>query len=99
MGEVYVNTIRQNRDTLVAVCDAELLGCTLEGGRVPFEVRERFYGGSLSSLEEALEAMRKATICNIVGKKIIEAAIGKELIRETAVIYIGDIPHAQIVHL
>ncbi len=99
MGEVYVNTIRQNRDTLVAVCDAELLGCTLEGGRAPFEVSERFYGGSLSSLEEALEAMRKATICNIVGKKIVEAAIGKEMVQKTAVIYIGDIPHAQIVHL
>lgn len=99
MGEVYVNTIRQNRDTLVAVCDAELLGCTLEGGRVPFEVSERFYGGSLSSLEEALEAMRKASICNIVGKKIVEAAIGKDMVQETAVIYFGDIPHAQIVHL
>lgn len=99
MGEVYVNTIRHNRDTLVAVCDAELLGCTLEGGRVPFEVSERFYGGSLSSLDEALKAMRKATICNIVGKKIVEAAIGKEMVQKTAVIYIGDIPHAQIVHL
>ena len=99
MGEVYVNTIRQNRDTLVAVCDAELLGCTLEGGLTPFEVSERFYGGSLSSLEEALEAMSKATICNIVGKKIVEAAIGKEMVQKTAVIYIGDVPHAQIVHL
>jgi hypothetical protein len=99
MGDVYVRTIRQNRDILVAVCDAELLGCTLEGGRVPFEVSERFYGGPLSSLEEALEAMRKATICNIVGKKIVEAAIGKEMVQKTAVIYIGDIPHAQIVHL
>ncbi len=99
MGEVYVNTIRQNRDTLVAVCDAELLGCTLEGGRVPFKVSERFYGGSLSSLEEALEAMRKATISNIVGKKIVEAAIGKDMVQKTAVIYFGDIPHAQIVHL
>ena len=99
MGEVYVNTIRQNRDTLVAVCDAELLGCTLEDGRVPFEVSERFYGGSLSSLEEALEAMRKASMCNIVGKKIVEAAIGKEMIQKTAIIYIGDIPHAQIIHL
>ncbi len=99
MGEVYVNSIRQNRDTLVAVCDAELLGCTLEGGRVPFEVSERFYGGSLSSLEEALEAMKKASICNIVGKKIVEAAIGKKMIQKTAIIYIGDIPHAQIIHL
>jgi hypothetical protein len=99
MGEVYVRTTRHNRDILVAVCDAELLGCILEGGRVPFKVSEQFYGGDLSSLEEALEAMSKATICNIVGKRIVEAAIGNELVRKTAVIYIGNIPHAQIVHL
>ena len=99
MGEVYVKTTRHNRDTLVAVCDAELLGTILEGGRVPFEVSERFYGGALSNLDEALEAMSKASICNIVGKKIVEAAIGRELVRKTSVIYIGDIPHAQIVHL
>jgi hypothetical protein len=45
--EVYVRSSRHGRDTLVAVCDAELLGETLEGGRVPFEVSERFYKGTL----------------------------------------------------
>ena len=99
MGEVYIRTARHNRDTLVAVCDAELLGCTLEGGQVPFEVNERFYGGDLSSLEEALEAMSKATICNIVGKRIVEAAIRCRMVHEAAVIYFGDVPHAQIVIL
>ena len=47
----------------------------------------------------ALEAMRKATICNIVGKKIVEAAIGCDMVKENAVIYLGDVPHAQIVIL
>ena len=75
MGEVYVRTMRQGRDTLVAVCDAELLGKTLEGGRAPFCVSERFYKGTLGEIEEAIEAMSKATICNIVGKRIVEAAI------------------------
>ena len=99
MGEVYVNTIRQNRDTLVAVCDAELLGETLEGGRVPLKVSERFYKGTLCDLAEAIEAMGKATICNIVGKRIVEAAIECGLVRRAAVIYFGDVPHVQIVHL
>ena len=99
MAEVYVRTIRHGKDTLVAVCDAELLGKTLEGGRVPFKVSERFYVGSLGDIEEALEAMRKATICNIVGKKIVEAAIGCDMVKENAVIYLGDVPHAQIVIL
>lgn len=99
MVEVYLRTTRHGKDTLVAACDAEILGKTLEGGRVPFTVSERFYGGTLASLEEAIEAMRKATICNIVGRRIVEAAIQSRMIHEEAVIYFGDIPHAQIVIL
>jgi hypothetical protein len=99
MEEVYVKTVRQGRDTLVAVCDAELLGKTLEGGRAPFFVSEHFYKGTLGDLEEALEAMGKATICNIVGKRIVEAAIEKGMVQKAGVIYLGDIPHAQVVAL
>lgn len=99
MHEVYVKSTRHGRDTLVAVCDAELLGKTLEGGRVPFKVNESFYKGVPAGLDEALEAMRRATICNLVGKRIVEAAIKHRLIHKSAVIYLGDIPHAQIVIL
>jgi hypothetical protein len=97
MGKVYVRTSRHGRDTLVAVCDADVLGKTLEGGRVHFKVSEGFYRGTLAGLEEAIEAMRKATICNIVGKRIVEAAIEYKLVQRTAVIYFGDVPHAQLI--
>ncbi len=96
---VYVKTVRQGRDTLVAVCDADILGKTLEGGRVPFNVSERFYGGTLCELAEAIEAMGKASIVNMVGKRIVEAAIEYNIVQEAGIIYLGDVPHAQIVRL
>ncbi|MFQ6052653.1 MAG: DUF424 domain-containing protein [Candidatus Bathyarchaeia archaeon] len=99
MPEVYIRSTRHGRDTLVAVCDAELLGRTLEGGPVPFKVSEGFYKGVLGDLDEALKAMRRATICNLVGKRIVEAAIENGLVHRSAVIYLGDVPHAQIVIL
>ncbi|MDP6048516.1 MAG: DUF424 family protein [Candidatus Bathyarchaeota archaeon] len=99
LEEVYVNTIRQGRDLLVAVCDAEILGMTLKGGRTPFEVSERFYKGTLCCLTEAIEAMGKATIVNMVGVRIVKAAIEYNLVQEAGIIYLGDVPHAQIVHL
>ncbi len=99
LGSVYVKTVRHGKDTLVAICDAEILGKTLEGGKVPFKVSEQFYRGNLCDLVEAIEAMGKATIVNIVGKRIVEAAIECNLVKEAGIIYIGDIPHAQIVHL
>ena len=99
MSEVYLRTSRHGRDTLVAVCDAELLGQTILGGRVPFKVSEEFYKGIPAGVDEAVEAMRRATICNMVGKRVVEAAIEKRLIHSRAVIYFGDVPHAQIVRL
>lgn len=97
MTKVYVKSVRRGRDTVVAVCDAEILGKTLEGGRVPFTVSEGFYKGVLGEIDEALDAMKQATICNLVGKRIVEAAIECRMVHERAVIYLGDIPHAQIV--
>ena len=97
MSKVYVKTMTRGRDRVVAVCDEEILGETLEGGRVPFKVSEGFYRGTLGEVDEAIAAMRQATICNLVGKTIVEAAIECNMVHERAVIYFGDIPHAQIV--
>jgi hypothetical protein len=99
MSKVYVKTITRGKDRVVAVCDEGILGSTLEGGRVPFKVSEGFYKGTLGEVDEALAAMKQATICNLVGKCIVEAAIKNKMVHERAVIYFGDIPHAQIVKL
>lgn len=99
MSEVYLRATRHGRDTLVAVCDADILGSTLGGGRVPFKVNESFYKGVSAGIDEALEAIKKATICNLVGKRIVEAAIRHKLVQKSAVIYFGDVPHCQIVIL
>ena len=99
MTRVYVKSMRSGRDTVVAVCDEEILGETLEGGRVPFTVSESFYKGALGEIEEAIEAMKRATICNLVGKSIVDAAIKNRMVHERAVMYFGDVPHAQIIKL
>ena len=99
MNKVYVKTVTRGKDRVVAVCDEDILGATLEGGRVPFKVSKGFYKGTLGDVDEAIAAMKQATICNLVGKCIVEAAIDNKLVHERAVIYFGDIPHAQIVKL
>jgi uncharacterized protein len=99
LSKVYVKIVVRGKDRVVAVCDEEILGKTLEGGRVPFKVSEGFYKGTLGDVDEAIAAMKQATICNLVGKKIVEAAIECSMVHERAVIYFGDIPHAQIVKL
>ena len=99
MGKVFVKTISRGRDIVVAVCDEEILGQTLDGGRVPFKVSEGFYKGVLGDIEEAIAAMKQGTICNLIGKNIVKAAIDRKIVHERAIIYFGDIPHAQIVKI
>jgi hypothetical protein len=89
----------RGKDVVVAVCDEDILGKTLEGGKVPFKVSEGFYKGTLGDVDEAIKAMKQATICNLVGKQIVKAAIDCHMVHERAVIYLGDVPHAQIVKL
>jgi hypothetical protein len=99
MNKVYVKTVIHGKDMVVAVCDEEILGQTLKGGKVPFKVSEGFYKGTLGDVDEAIVAMKQATICNLVGKTIVEAAIEYNLVHERAIIYFGNVPHAQIVKL
>ena len=99
MCKVYVKTTKRGGELLVAVCDAEILGKTLEGGHVPFKVNEYFYKGIMTDMEEAINAMKKATICNIVGKNIVRFAVKNRLVHKSALIYLGDVPHAQIIHM
>jgi len=96
---IYVKTTTHGRETLVACCDEELLGRTLEGGQVPFKVSEGFYKGVLVEPDEALEFIKRGTIVNLVGRRIIEAAINARLVHPAAILYLGKVPHAQIVHI
>ncbi|RLE51170.1 MAG: DUF424 domain-containing protein [Candidatus Methanomethylicota archaeon] len=94
-----MNSWIRGKDLLVAVCDADILGKTFREGRLKIEVKESFYGGKLVSLEEALAALKEASIGNIVGKEIVKSAIEEGIIHKDAVIWIGGQPHAQFIKM
>lgn len=85
--------------TLLATCDADLLGKVLREGKIVFEIREEFYKGLKMSVEEAIELVEQCTIVNLVGHMIVKKAVEKGLIHPEAVIKISGVPHAQIVKM
>ena len=97
--EVHVRVVHDKRGVLVAACDSGLLGETFRQGRMKLEVSSEFYGGTLCSLEKAMEALAEADVANLVGEAVIKAAVDKGLVDPDAVIYFGLIPHVQIVRL
>jgi len=81
----------------VAICDAELLGKELKHGQVVIKISEHFYGGWLTSVEEALKLAEEANSVNLIGERIVEAAVRRGFIHREAVVELASIPHAMMV--
>ncbi len=99
MNEVYLNVFRNSKQTLVAVCDKDLLGSTFRDGKLKLEVKADFYMGAQASVEQALEAIDTADVANLVGRGIVDAAVQQGLVDESAVLLIDGVPHVQIVRM
>jgi len=97
--EVYVSVRRWGQHVLLAVCDEDLLGKTLRETGIVFEVKEEFYKGFKTSVEEAIDLMKQSTIVNMVGCNIVKKAIEKGYVHPEAVLEICGVLHAQIVKI
>ncbi|KSW12391.1 hypothetical protein CF15_06585 [Pyrodictium occultum] len=96
---VYINVIEAQGEKIIAMCDEELLGVKLVDGRIALHVSERFYGGQLVPLSYAITKAREATVLNLVGENVVNAAIREGLVHPEAVIRIAGVPHAQAVRM
>jgi hypothetical protein len=97
--DVYVNLKKVGRNVLLAVCDYELLGKTLREGKIVFHIKDDFYNGGKTTVDEAMGMINNSTIVNLVGKCCVEKAISRGYVHPDAVIKIDGVPHAQIVKL
>ena len=73
--KVYIKIHRRNENETVACCDEKLLNKVFKDGCLEIEISDRFYGGQLMQLEEAIDILKEASNFNIVGEHIIKKAI------------------------
>lgn len=97
--DVYVNLRKVGRNMVLAICDCDLLGKTLQKGKLVFHISGEFYNGGKLSLEEAIRLIENSNIVNMVGKDCVERAIEKGYVHPEAVLDIGGVPHAQIIKI
>lgn len=91
-----VKIYRKRSEVLVAVADSELIGKTFRGNGMKIEVTESFYFGDFLNEEAMISMLRIATIANLVGKRCISAAQQSGIVDSNRVLFIGDVPHAQV---
>jgi len=90
--------IHKSYRTIVAVCDAELLGKIFEEGKMQIDVSDAFYGGEKKTDKEVIELLKDSATedatFNILGEKSVNAAIKAGIIDGKGIIRIQGIPHA-----
>ena len=84
---------------MVACCDDDCMGRIFRQGRLRLAPESKFYGSSVMGLTEALVLLDGADILNLVGRRIVGAAIDKGLVHPDAVITIDGVPHVQVMRL
>jgi hypothetical protein len=93
---VYLKVYKVDNEVMVAVCDEKYLGKEFSDENAQLKVTEKFYGRTPASCEEVTAALQEATIANLVGEESIACAIDAGFIEAGHVIYIADVPHAQM---
>ena len=81
---------------LLAVCDADILGKTIKFNDVDFEVCSSFYGEKRADSGQVLDMLERSHVANVVGKKIVDLLVKKELVDKNCVLWMDDVPHVQV---
>ena len=80
------------KNTMVNMCDAELLGKDVVDGELKIHISESYYGKQLVDKDEAISFLKSASMMNLVGKDTLSLAIGLGLGSESGIKIISDIP-------
>ena len=87
-----VRTSNYEKNIMVNMCDAELIGTDVIDGKLKIHISENYYGKKLVDKDEALSLLKSASIMNLVGKETISLAIDLGIGSESGVKIISDIP-------
>jgi len=82
--------------TLINICDEELLGTTVSSGNVDMAISRDYFGVDKVNESEALDLVRGGSIINLAGTRIVEKVVGERLASEKAVKRIGSVSFLMI---
>ena len=63
--------INHKNTSMLNICDADLLGKTLNKGNLTLKISEKYYGEKVVEKEEAESLLKESSSINMVGRDII----------------------------
>jgi len=97
--KMYVKVHKDGLVQVLAVCDEDIIGKTIEDEKIKIEVSERFYKGQAIDEKKCLKMMKEFGNINMIGKKCVKLALDNGIIEKDNIILINKIPHAQLISL
>ena len=82
--------------TLINICDVDLIGRTLNEGKLEMHISRDYFAGQIVDSAEALRLMQESSIINLAGEKAVEIALTNKLGAEKAVRTIEGVPFLMI---
>ena len=67
----YARIINQKNINMLNICDADLLGRTLNRDNFSLKISEKYYGEKVVGKEEAEALLKRSDSINMVGREII----------------------------
>jgi len=97
-GGIVMRVHRVRSEMVVAACDEELIGRRLPVGSAgrTVTVSPQFYGERLVSAEELRWALKRCTIANLLGPRVLAEAEAAGVVTAGAHGQLGGVPHAEI---
>ena len=84
--------INHNDTRMLSICDADLLGTTLNSDNFTLKISEKCYAEKVVDKEEAKDLLRRSNNINMVGKEIISLSVNMEIGSQEGVKEIDGIP-------
>ncbi len=80
------------RNSMLNICDEELLGTTVTQGDLNMDIAESYYGERIVGEPEARKLLEGASIINMVGEKAVSLSIEMGIGSESGVKTISGVP-------
>ncbi len=94
--QYIARTIPYQNTVLLNICDEELLGKIVKGGKVDMEISKEYFGGQKVSEDEAISLVKTSNIVNLAGSRIVEKVLDRKLASERAVKKVGPVAFLMI---
>ncbi|MDH5657735.1 MAG: DUF424 domain-containing protein [Nitrosopumilus sp.] len=87
-----VRTTEYQKNTMLSICDADLLGKKIIQNELTMHISESYYGERFVGIDEAKDLLKNSSIINMVGKETVSLSIDLGIASKNGVKVISNIP-------